>query len=119
RRRRRAAREGRRGGVHDHGPRRHRQHRRLGTGVPLRTRRSRPDPTGQPMKPACVVGLLLALAAPLGADVRPGGFHPPYPPSPVIAGLTFNDRSARTEAPGSDIFPITWAEDNELYTAWG
>lgn len=43
----------------------------------------------------------------------------PYPPSDVIAGVTFDDRSARTEAPGSDIWPITWAADDMLYTAWG
>lgn len=47
------------------------------------------------------------------------GFTPAYPPSPVIAGLTFEDRWARIEAPGSDIWPITWADDDALYTAWG
>lgn len=43
----------------------------------------------------------------------------PYPPSPVIAGVTFDDATARTEAEGSDIWPITWAGDGNLYTAWG
>jgi hypothetical protein len=33
--------------------------------------------------------------------------------------VTFDDDSARTEAPGSDIWPITWTADDELYTAWG
>jgi hypothetical protein len=46
-------------------------------------------------------------------------FLPPYPPSPVIAGVTFDDRTAREEAPGSDIWPMTWAADNHLYTPWG
>lgn len=53
------------------------------------------------------------------ADVRPVGFEPAYPPSEHIAGLEFNERSLRIEAPGSDIFPMTWAENGELYTAWG
>lgn len=46
-------------------------------------------------------------------------FTPAYPPSPVIAGVTFDDTTARTAAPGSDIWPITWADDGHLYTAWG
>ncbi len=47
------------------------------------------------------------------------GFQPAYPPSPVIARLVFDDTSVRTEAPGSDIWPITWAADDNLYTPWG
>jgi len=46
-------------------------------------------------------------------------FSPAYPPSPVIARVTFRDASARTEAPGSDIWPVTWAADGQLYAAWG
>src|SRR5687768_16269454 len=46
-------------------------------------------------------------------------FSPPYPQSGVIAGVTFDDNTARTEAAGSDIWPITWAADDTLYTPWG
>jgi hypothetical protein len=46
-------------------------------------------------------------------------FKPPYPQSTVIAGVTFDDSTARPEAPGSDIWPITWAADGHLYTPWG
>ena len=46
-------------------------------------------------------------------------FKPPYPPSPVIARVTFDDATAREEAEGSDIWPITWADDDHLYTPWG
>jgi hypothetical protein len=46
-------------------------------------------------------------------------FRPPYPQSTLIAGVTFDVRTARTEAPGSDIWPITWAADDNLYTPWG
>lgn len=47
------------------------------------------------------------------------GFRPAYPPSPVIARVTFEDTSVREEAPGSDIWPITWAADDQLCTPWG
>ncbi len=71
------------------------------------------------MRTLLAAGCLLAGPLWVRADMRPENFQPAYPPSEHIAGLTFNDRLARIEAPGSDIFPITWAADNELYTAWG
>lgn len=44
----------------------------------------------------------------------------PYPPSPVIARIDWAapERILR-RAPGSDNWPITWAEDDALYTAYG
>jgi hypothetical protein len=44
---------------------------------------------------------------------------PPYPPSPVIAAITFHDETVRTLAPGSDIWPLTWGTDGHQYTAFG
>jgi hypothetical protein len=44
---------------------------------------------------------------------------PPYPPSPVIATIDFDLSSLRREAPGSDIWTTTWADDGNLYTSWG
>jgi hypothetical protein len=55
---------------------------------------------------------------PLPASEQPA-FAPAYPASPVIRGVRFDDASARVLAPGSDIWPITWGEDGQLYTAWG
>jgi uncharacterized protein DUF4185 len=47
----------------------------------------------------------------------------PYPPSKVIANINFDwaNYNANTDrlAPGSDNFPVTWADDNNQYTAWG
>jgi CubicO group peptidase (beta-lactamase class C family) len=43
----------------------------------------------------------------------------PYPPSPVITSVTFHDDTARTLAPGSDIWPLTWAADGQQYTVFG
>jgi hypothetical protein len=63
--------------------------------------------------------VLQGIALAQSAEPAKPRFKPPYPPSEVIAGLTFEDRWARIEAPGSDIWPITWASDGELYAAWG
>jgi len=44
----------------------------------------------------------------------------PYPPSPVIRKATFGPfQSIVKQAPGSDNWPITWADDGDLYTAYG
>jgi len=44
---------------------------------------------------------------------------PPYPPSPVIKDLVWDFSSLRRSAQESDLFPLTWAADGHLYTAWG
>ena len=49
----------------------------------------------------------------LGAD------GPPYPPSKAIDEVTFDFSTHRRLAPGSDNWPMTWADDGHLYTAWG
>lgn len=49
-----------------------------------------------------------------------GEKEPPYPPSPVIRKVTFAPVSEiRRDCIDSDNFPITWAEDDALYTAYG
>ena len=45
--------------------------------------------------------------------------NPPYPPSPVIESITWDINSLVRAAPGSDLWPITWADNNHLYTSWG
>lgn len=44
---------------------------------------------------------------------------PPYPFSKRITGVEFHFNTIHTEAKGSDIWPVTWAIDDWLYTAWG
>ena len=52
-----------------------------------------------------------------GAGLRETG---PYPPSPVIHSVRFADRSSIIRrARGSDNWPLTWADDDSLYTAYG
>jgi hypothetical protein len=44
----------------------------------------------------------------------------PYPPSPVIVGVAWAPReSIIRQAKGSDTWPITWGDDDHLYTAYG
>jgi hypothetical protein len=42
-----------------------------------------------------------------------------YPKSSLLTGVVFDESTHRTEAPGSDIWPITWADDNHQYSAFG
>ena len=43
----------------------------------------------------------------------------PYPHSPVVKSITWHWDTLRTAAPGSDLWPVTWATDDSLYVAWG
>ena len=43
----------------------------------------------------------------------------PYPPSGTIAGIEFDVATRRTEALGSDIWPVAWADDDHQYAAFG
>jgi hypothetical protein len=43
----------------------------------------------------------------------------PYPASDVIDSITWDWSTHTKAAPGSDLWPVTWADDGNLYTAWG
>lgn len=44
----------------------------------------------------------------------------PYPPSPVIAGMTWASKETIVrKAKDNDTWPMTWADDDHLYTAYG
>ncbi len=53
------------------------------------------------------------------ADVAAMDPIPPYPDSPVIDAIHFDFASHDRRAPGSDNWPITWADDDNQYAAWG
>lgn len=45
---------------------------------------------------------------------------PPCPPSPVIAGIEWAPKeSIVRQAKDGDNWPVTWADDDALYTTWG
>ena len=64
-------------------------------------------------EPLCLgLALVLALATPSwGAS--------PYPPSTVIRGVAWDMQTQVRLAPGSDLWPVTWANDGNFYTSWG
>ncbi len=46
--------------------------------------------------------------------------RPPYPPSPVIAGIQWAPpETIVRKAPGSDNWPLTWGDDDAMYGAYG
>jgi len=64
----------------------------------------------------CLVALawMLTLAAP-----SPSTGASPYPNSDAITGVSFDWSTHIRLAPGSDNWPLTWADDDQQYTAWG
>jgi hypothetical protein len=72
-------------------------------------------------QPLPVISSLCALLLSLPSPVLVQELTPkaPYPPSRVIAGITWDWKTRRTAAPGSDLWPVTWGADDHLYAAWG
>src|SRR5258708_29221854 len=68
---------------------------------------------------------VVAAASPIDDKAGPhltgelNGSKAPYPPSPVIGGITWQWNTYTTAALGSDLWPVTWGPDDHLYTAWG
>jgi len=57
---------------------------------------------------------------PLMEAIGAGSDKPPYPPSEVIRNVRFEPtEQVRCDAPGSDNWPVTWADDGDLYTSYG
>jgi hypothetical protein len=64
-----------------------------------------------------VVGFAIVVACGQAYEpVRP----PPVPPSPVVTGVAWADKTSIVRAANdSDIWATTWADDGHLYTAYG
>jgi hypothetical protein len=43
----------------------------------------------------------------------------PCPPSELVKSISWHWETLQTAAPGSDLWPVTWGPDNNLYLAWG
>lgn len=77
------------------------------------------QPQRLPVMPSAILGLLIALSQ-VDVGSRNGVMaEPPYPPSPLIADLTFDWSTHRRAAQGSDNFQLTWADDGHQYGWWG
>ncbi len=77
-----------------------------------------PSAEVRPVAPSALLFALLFIA-PSTVLPQEHAPEPPYPPSPVIASVTWDWTTRRTAAPGSDLWPVTWGADDQLYTAWG
>jgi len=60
-----------------------------------------------------VLSLLLAAVAGSAAPKSP------CPPSEVFQSITWHWETHKTAAIGSDLWPVTWGADDQLYAAWG
>jgi hypothetical protein len=88
--------------------------------IPIRFRRSHAaseNRSGFPSQIALGVLVLLCLTTPVPSVASTA----PYPPSQVITGITWDLSTVLSlrKALGSDIWPLTWASDGNLYGAWG
>jgi hypothetical protein len=52
-------------------------------------------------------------------DSKPDLSKAPYPPSKLICGIAWEWDTYTNAAPGSDLWPVTWGPDDNLYVAWG
>jgi hypothetical protein len=77
-----------------------------------------PTPTSQ-LIPTLQPTTSSELTPTLISPEEPEGTTPPYPASPVIETITWHMDTHITAAPGSDIWPVTWAADDNLYLGWG
>src|SRR5437588_10759507 len=61
--------------------------------------------------------LFAALLATLSASAHADGQEAasPYPPSPVIERITWHWETYQNASPGSDLWPVTWGIDDNLY----
>jgi hypothetical protein len=56
----------------------------------------------------------------IAAIAKPKPTKPPYPPSKFIRSIEWAEKSTiARRAKGSDNWPLTWADDGHLYTAYG
>lgn len=63
-----------------------------------------------------LAGLAFLLSGVAASGAEP---DPPYPRSDVLTGITFHQDTLQRHADGSDIWSCTWADDGNLYAAWG
>jgi hypothetical protein len=78
----------------------------------------------KPKLPSFIIlgGLIYGLTglAGAGSGTLDSNATPPYPSSPLIAGIEWAPlETIVRRAKGSDNFPLTWSDDDALYTTFG
>jgi hypothetical protein len=87
--------------------------------LPRKPNHSQKFPVGSTLLGLVVALLLLYSSAGFAAESPGSSTQPPYPPSPVIENIAWDWSTYKTAARGSDLWPVTWAADGNLYCAWG
>src|SRR5439155_14099545 len=78
--------------------------------------KSEPSQYPEPVRQFLFEPLIGAITGAPKADASPA----PYPPSPLIASIEWAaPETVIRKAKGSDNWPMTWGDDNHLYTAYG
>lgn len=76
--------------------------------------KAEPSQYHEPVRQFLFEPLIAAITGPPKAEAAP------YPPSPVIASIEWAPpEKVIRKAKGSDNWPLTWADDDHLYTAYG
>jgi CubicO group peptidase (beta-lactamase class C family) len=85
-------------------------------GDALAAARSEPSQYHEPVRQFLFEPLIAAITGAPKAEVD----QSPYPPSPLIASIEWAaPQTVIRKAKGSDNWPLTWADDDHLYTAFG
>jgi hypothetical protein len=71
------------------------------------------------MSLSCVLRWFRVLPALVLCGASSAGAAAPYANSTVITGINFNWATHIRLAPGSDNWPVTWADDDHQYASWG
>src|SRR3954465_12862638 len=68
-----------------------------------------------PMRRMNLTAVLVAFLAMASAQAA----TPPYPPSTVIQGITWDTSTYKSAGVGGDLWPTTWSADDSLRSAFG
>jgi hypothetical protein len=63
-----------------------------------------------------LLALLVLASLAVGASAAP---EPPYPHSQVLQSIAWHWETYTNAALGSDLWPVAWGPDDQLYAAWG
>jgi Domain of unknown function (DUF4185) len=69
--------------------------------------------------PCICLAILLTVTLFGCSSGQPAAQKSPYPPSPLVQNITWDFENLVRKAFGSDLWPMTWAADDNLYSSWG
>jgi len=91
----------------------------LATGGDIRMTRELRSSIDLPITPTMPAKLLKSLSSVASSNSAGASPQPPYPHSPTIKRIVWQWETYTNAAPGSDLWPVAWGPDDNLYAAWG